>query len=260
LNEFSKVRLLGVSIHTLHFNQLLQIIERTIQCQDKATIAYVNVYAINIAQNNALFQDFLNHANVAFCDGYGIKWGSRLLGSRIPHRYTLVDWLPSLSELCCRQDFTLFFLGARPGVAEAAAERLQERFTGLQIVGTYHGYFDKTPGSSENDYVIQMINAARPDILVVGFGMPLQEQWLAENWSRVDANVAILGGAIFDYLSGSLPRGPRWMTNNGLEWLARLVVEPGRLWRRYLIGNPLFVWRILKQRLSLVKSSGNDVN
>jgi N-acetylglucosaminyldiphosphoundecaprenol N-acetyl-beta-D-mannosaminyltransferase len=94
------------------------------------------------------------------------------------------------------------------------------------------------------------INAAKPQILVVGFGMPRQERWLMENWDRVDANFALAGGAVFDYFSSRLRRGPRLLTDNGFEWLARLLVEPARLWRRYLLGNPLFLLRVLRQRLS----------
>ena len=88
-----------------------------------------------------------------------------------------------------------------------------------------------------------------PDILIVGFGMPLQERWLMQNWENLDARVALTGGAVFDYVSGEVRRGPRVLTDNGFEWLARFLIEPGRLWRRYLVGNPLFLWRVLQQRL-----------
>ena len=120
----------------------------------------------------------------------------------------------------------------------------------LGIVGIHHGYFDHTSGSSENETVIQQINAANPDVFVVGFGMPLQEWWLKENWDRVNADVAITLGAIFDYVSGELRREPRFLTDNGFEWLARLFIEPRRLWRRYMVGNPVFLMRVLVQRLT----------
>jgi N-acetylglucosaminyldiphosphoundecaprenol N-acetyl-beta-D-mannosaminyltransferase len=137
-------------------------------------------------------------------------------------------------------------------VADKAAANLKARFPDLRIVSTHHDYFDKTPGSAENEAVIEQINAVKPNILIVGFGMPLQERWLMENWDHIDANVALTGGAVFDYVSGELQRAPRWMTDNGLEWLGRLLIEPRRLWKRYLIGNPLFIWRVLKQRLGLL--------
>jgi N-acetylglucosaminyldiphosphoundecaprenol N-acetyl-beta-D-mannosaminyltransferase len=140
-------------------------------------------------------------------------------------------------------------LRARPGVAEKAARRLEYRFPKLRIAGAEHGYFERTLGSPENEAIIKKINAARPDVLLLGFGMPVQEFWLAENWEKVDANVALTGGAVFDYVSGELRRGPRFLTDHGLESVARLMVEPRRLWRRYVIGNPLFLLRVLKQRL-----------
>jgi N-acetylglucosaminyldiphosphoundecaprenol N-acetyl-beta-D-mannosaminyltransferase len=135
-------------------------------------------------------------------------------------------------------------------VAKKAAARLKERYPNLKIAGIHHGYFDRTPGNPENEAVLREINAAKPDVLLVGFGMPLQERWLMQNWDKVDARVALTGGAVFDYVSGELKRGPRILTDNGFEWLARLLIEPQRLWRRYVVGNPLFLLRVLKQRLT----------
>jgi N-acetylglucosaminyldiphosphoundecaprenol N-acetyl-beta-D-mannosaminyltransferase len=143
---------------------------------------------------------------------------------------------------------SLFLIGSRTGVAESAAVRLQERYPRLNIVGCAHGFFDKTPGSAENERVVEQINALRPNILLVGFGMPLQEGWLVNNWNQLDVDVGLTVGALFDYLSGELTRAPRWMTNNGLEWLGRLIVEPRRLWQRYLVGNPKFLYRVLRQK------------
>jgi N-acetylglucosaminyldiphosphoundecaprenol N-acetyl-beta-D-mannosaminyltransferase len=189
---------------------------------------------------------------LVFCDGAGVMLGARLLGHHIPERITYADWIWQLAEFAEPRGFTFFFLGARPGVADKAAASLKARYPALRVVGTHHGYFDKTPGSAENEAVIEQINAVKPNILIVGFGMPLQERWLRDNWDHIDANVALTGGAVFDYVSGELQRAPRWMTDNGLEWLGRLLIEPRRLWKRYLIGNPLFIWRVLKQRLGLL--------
>jgi N-acetylglucosaminyldiphosphoundecaprenol N-acetyl-beta-D-mannosaminyltransferase len=243
------VLILGVRIHTLPVEDLLSTVEHTVLRGDRAIIANVNVHAMNLAYDLPWFRQFLNQSKVVFCDGFGVKWGARFLGYRMPYRYTPPDWIDRLAETTCRNDFSLFFLGARPGVAERAAARLRERFPSLRVVGTHHGYFDKTPGGSENEAIIKKINAVKPNILIVGFGMPLQERWLMVNWSRIQVNVALPGGAVFDYVSGELRRAPRWMTDHGLEWLGRLLIEPRRLWRRYLVGNPLFFWRVLKQRL-----------
>jgi N-acetylglucosaminyldiphosphoundecaprenol N-acetyl-beta-D-mannosaminyltransferase len=121
----------------------------------------------------------------------------------------------------------------------------------LKIVGIQDGYFNKTAGSAENEAVVRDINAAHPDILIVGLGMPLQEKWLLDNWNQMDAQVALPVGAMIDYLAHETRRAPRWMTDHGLEWLGRLVYEPGRLWERYLVGNPRFLLRVLVHRFQM---------
>jgi N-acetylglucosaminyldiphosphoundecaprenol N-acetyl-beta-D-mannosaminyltransferase len=249
LGSIPSIKLLRVRIHTLSLFELLNIVTQTILTGRKILIAYVNVHGINLAHKFPWFQQFLNTADIVFCDGFGVRWGARFLGLNISHRYTPPDWIPRLCQVCIQHDFSLFFLGGRPGVTDKSAARLKERFPSLQIVGVHHGYFDKALSSAENEAVIQRINASKPNILIIGFGMPLQERWLMENWERIEANVALTGGAVFDYISGELRRAPRWMTEHSLEWLGRLIIEPRRLWRRYLIGNMLFLWRVLKQRL-----------
>jgi N-acetylglucosaminyldiphosphoundecaprenol N-acetyl-beta-D-mannosaminyltransferase len=218
----------------------------------------VNANCLNLAYGNDWLRSFINSAETVFCDGAGVILGARILGYRTPQRITYADWIWQLAQFAEPRGFTFFFLGARPRVADKAAARLKERFPNLRIAGCHHGYFDKTPSSAENEAVIWRINAVRPNILIVGFGMPLQERWLMENWERIEANVALTGGAVFDYVSGA----PRWMSDHGLEWLGRLIIEPRRLWKRYLTGNPIFIWRVLKQRLGLLRfnGSGNNLN
>lgn len=243
------VNILGIKIHPLRVSELHERIEEIIQARRKELVLNVNTNCINLAWENTWMRKFLNSATVVFCDGAGVMLGARMLGHHIPQRITYADWAWQLAEFAEPHGFTFFFLGASPSVAEKAAARLKERFPKLQIVGVHHGYFEKIRGSAENEAVIQLINGVRPNILIVGFGMPLQERWLMENWDCIEANVALTGGAVFDYVSGELRRPPRWMTEHNLEWLGRFIIEPRRLWRRYLIGNPLFLWRVLKQRL-----------
>lgn len=253
MNNQNFANMLGVRIHILDENRLNMYINSIIENHGHEYILNVNIQAINLSFDNLWLRQYFNTSKVTFCDGAGIILGARILGYQIPKRITYADWMWQLAEHCEAFGFTMFFLGSKPGIAEKAAQRLQERHPNLVIAGTHHGYFDKTPGSLENEAIIQQINAARPNILIVAFGMPLQEKWLMENWERIDANIALTGGAVFDYISGELARAPRWMTDNGLEWLGRLLIEPGRLWKRYVIGNPLFLWRILLQRLGVLR-------
>ncbi|MFN8489844.1 MAG: WecB/TagA/CpsF family glycosyltransferase [Caldilineaceae bacterium] len=249
--ERQTISLLGVKIDKILVNELLGKIAQVINSGGKSTILHVNVYAMNLACELSWFRAYLNQSDIVFCDGFGVKLGAWILGHRIPQRITYADWVWQLAQFAESQNFSLFFLGARPGIAEKAAKHLQEQFPNLRVVGVQHGYFDKTLGNSENKAVIKTINALKPNILLIGFGMPIQERWLWENLDQLDINIALTGGAVFDYASGELQRGPRWMTDHGLEWLARLLIEPGRLWKRYIIGNPLFLWRVLKQWLGL---------
>lgn len=244
-----KINTAGVDWTPIPLQQLLLVITDAIQHHRHLPIMHVNVHAINMAQDDAAFRTILNDAPVVFCDGFGVRLGARILGHRVPPRFTLPDWGWDLAALSEQHGWTLFLLGDEPGVAEQAVLRFHERHPRLQVVGTFHGFFDKQPDTTENAAVIAAINAVRPNILILGFGMPLQERWLAENWSQLDADVAITGGAAIRYIAGVTRRGPPWMTRFGLEWLARLVIEPRRLWRRYVLGNPRFLWLVVSQRL-----------
>jgi len=248
-----QIQILGVRVHALTVDQLHEQIAALVDRRAHALVLNVNVHAMNLTFDNPWLRELFNRAEIVFCDGAGIGLGARLLGYRLPRRITYADWIWQLADFAAHRGFTLFLLGARPGVAKDAAARLQGRFPALRIVGVHHGYFDKSPGSPDNESVVQEINALRPNILIVGFGMPLQERWLLENWEHIEANVALTGGAAFDYTSGQLRRAPRRMTDSGFEWLGRLLIEPRRLWRRYIIGNPLFLWRVLQQRLGLLR-------
>ena len=224
-------------------------IERLVRDGRRGLVLNANAHCLNLCYGDAGLRDFLNGAEAVFCDGAGVMLAARILGGRIPERITYADWIWHLAELASTRGLSLYFLGARPGVAQEAARRLRGRYPDLEIVGVRHGYFDHSAGGAENEAVVEEINASSPDILLVGLGMPLQERWLMENVNRLDVGVALTGGAVFDYLSGRLRRGPRFLTESGFEWLARLLVEPRRLWRRYLLGNPLFLLRVLRQRL-----------
>ncbi|MBX6762087.1 MAG: WecB/TagA/CpsF family glycosyltransferase [Rubrobacteraceae bacterium] len=243
-----RVEILGVGVDPLEVGELHRRLARAVRREEHALFLNVNAHALNLLYEDEELRSFFGRAQVVFCDGAGVMLAARLLGRRIPERITYADWIWRLASLAAAEGFTLYFLGGRPGVADEAARNLRRLNPGLEVRGTHHGYFDHRAGSPQNEAVIKQINAASPDILLVGMGMPLQERWLMENWERIDARVALTGGAVFDYASGRLRRGPRLLTDNGLEWLARLFIEPRRLWRRYLIGNPLFLWRVLRQR------------
>jgi len=243
------VKVLGVPVGTQTSEGLIQFIAETIENGDRSVIAYINIHAVNLAQKYPWFKGFLSNASRTYCDGYGIKLGAFILGHNIPERYTAPDWLPELASICAKRGYKMFFLGAEPGVAERAAQYLIARQPDLLIINTHHGYFDTTYDCPQNAAVIQLLNSQEIDILVLGLGTPLQEKWLSENWDRLNCRVALPVGAAFDYLSGDTWRAPRWMTDNGFEWLGRLLANPLRFWRRYLLGIPNFMYHIFRQKV-----------
>lgn len=245
----AKVDVLGVRVDAVRLSELLERLARTVRTGERLRVMNANIRAINLAWEQPAFREILNSAEVCFCDGAGVRWGARLLGQRLPERFTPADWTWDLARLAAQQGFSLFLLGSAQGVAERAAQQLVECYPELKIAGTHHGYFDRASNSPANRAVLAQIEAARPDILLIGFGMPLQEQWLAENWPRLPVKAALTCGALFEYLSGDLQRGPRWMTENSLEWLARVILQPRRYFQRYARDLPLFFLRLLSRRL-----------
>jgi N-acetylglucosaminyldiphosphoundecaprenol N-acetyl-beta-D-mannosaminyltransferase len=243
--------ILGVRVDQITVPELVQFIVASVQNGQKAVIPYVNVHAVNLAQDFPWFKDFINRSQRVFCDGFGVKWAASFLYGIDLQRITPPDWFGRLAEVCAEQEISMFFLGTRQDVIEKAASILEEKYPQLKIVGVHHGFFNKEPLSAENREVVARINSLHPNILVVGFGMPAQEKWIFDNWDQLQVDVVITVGAFFDYLAGAVVRAPHWMTDHGLEWLGRLAIEPGRLWRRYILGNPLFIGRVILQKFKL---------
>ena len=252
-NSISKCRILGVDIAAVTYESLHAYILGCVRAKRKSPILNVNVNAMNIAMRDEHFFRLLSDCELVFADGSGIVYASRLLGCSLPGRITYADWIPELARFSSEHGLSWFLLGGRPGVAELAAKRLGEAHKHLRIAGYHHGFFDRK--GAENDRVTEQIARSKPDILIVAFGMPLQEKWIDANLDALDAHVILPGGACLDYISGRLKRCPTWIGKMGLEWLYRLFQEPRRLSRRYLIGNPLFAghiirYHILKRRIS----------
>jgi len=239
------VELFNIFISSLSQIDFLDSVRKILLAKGRLLAGYANIYALNLAWERSSFGDALNQFDVVFCDGFGIKLGAALTGQHIPMRYTPPDFIHPLMQIVREQNGAVFLLGAVPGVAERAAHTLMQMTPGLQISGVQHGYFDKARDSAENQAVVAKINSAQVALLLVAFGMPQQEEWLAQNWMHLNVNVALTVGALFDTMAGEVPRAPRWVTDHGFEWLARLIVEPRRLWRRYIIGIPVFFWRVV---------------
>jgi N-acetylglucosaminyldiphosphoundecaprenol N-acetyl-beta-D-mannosaminyltransferase len=207
-------------------------------------VMYVNAHVLNQSREYPELRDALEAADLVYCDGYGVRLAAKALDVEIPHRMTGADWIWDLATMCEQSGQSLYLLGSEPGVTAQAAERLRQRYPRLSVAGSHHGYF--APGSPHDDRVVEDINERKPDIVLVGMGTPRQELWVEHNAHRLDTGVVWTVGALFDIVSGKVPRAPHWLADNGLEWIFRLAIEPQRMWRRYLLGNPVFISRVLQ--------------
>lgn len=249
MNDFEEAFLLNTRFHKLEVDQLIDYILDASKLAKKTKVSNVNGHAINLAYELPWYRDFLNNSDLVFCDGFSVVVVARLLGFSVQseHRMTWPDFLDKLAITCEAQEVSIFLLAGRPGVADKAIDRLLTIAPNLKVQG-HHGYFEKT--GSENALVIQKINEFKPDLLFVGFGMPLQERWISDNIEQIDTRVFLPCGACLDFYTGTVTRAPRWMTDRGLEGLSRVVIEPRRLWRRFLLGYPLLLYRVIRQRIS----------
>ena len=238
--------ILGVTLTNTTMSEAVTWLARRAQAGTRTVAAFANPDCINIAQANVAYRRALQRSDRVFADGIGVRIAARLLGQKMADNVNGTDLFPRLCDAAARSGLKLFLLGASPGIAAQAADAMRARFPDLRIVGAMHGYFEPT----ETDAVIDRINDAGADILLVAMGAPHQELWLSRHGVRLRPAVRLGVGGLFDYYSGRIPRAPTWMREAGLEWAWRLRCEPSRLWRRYLVGNPLFLARVLRARIA----------
>jgi N-acetylglucosaminyldiphosphoundecaprenol N-acetyl-beta-D-mannosaminyltransferase len=256
------VRVLGVRVDRLTQQEALARIEgmlaptsASIQSQLPPScrqIITVNPEFVMAAQHNTAFRQCINQAALVLPDGIGVVLATRYLGQPAPERVTGVDTLVELARLCARGGHRLYLLGAAPGVAEIAAEKLQHLASGLQIAGTYAG----SPAPEDEDEIIERLQAAQVDVLCVAYGAPAQDLWIYRNRARLPVAVALGVGGSFDFLAGRQRRAPGIMQKLGLEWLYRLYREPWR-WRR-MLALPRFALLVLARGRQASKKSGPD--
>ena len=232
-----KYSLMGVSVTPLTIIQLNDTVERIITSNKTGCIiANHNLHSIYLTHHNISMQSFYKKANYVHIDGMPLVLIGKVLGYpfKRTQRVTYMDWVIPLMELASTNKWRVFYLGSAPGVAKRGAEILRNKYDDLKIT-TNNGYFEPQPDSVDNNNILDAINSFQPDILMVGMGMPRQEKWILDNLESLDAKVILTCGACMDYIAGEIPTPPRWMGKIGLEWLYRLLSEPGRLWKRYLI-------------------------
>lgn len=237
--------LLGFDVRLADPAELQSVMDETIRAQGQSVLAYLNLHAFCLGQSRPWFRRFMAEAERVYCDGEAVCWAARFLNQPIPQKNSLTRWIWSMAEHCSLRGYRVFLLGGKPGVAEKAAQKLQAAYPSLTVAGFHHGYFK----SGDQPALLDRLRQARPDVLVISFGMPHQEKWIEENRSKLPPMVFIPGGGVLDYVSGRLGKAPEWMIQMHLEWLFRIWEEPGRLAGRYLREIPWLAWLLLREKI-----------
>lgn len=240
--------LLGVRVDDITLAEAVAWAEHVIQQGEPRQVATVNVEFLMAARRDRAFRETLNRTALNVPDSVGVFWGARLLGWKLRERVPGVDLAWGLAELAARRGYGLFLLGAAEGVAARAAERLRQAYPALRVVGTHAG----SPDPGEEEEIVGRVQAARPHILLVAYGAPRQDLWIARNRARLGVPLAMGVGGTLDYIAGIVPRAPCWIRRLGLEWLYRLCRQPWR-WRR-MLALPRYAALILWQWIASCKS------
>ena len=246
-----KFNVLGVGVHAVQIPTVIEHMERWISEADGSHfIAVTGMHGVTEAQHDKFFKEILNSADLVVPDGMPLVWLGRWHGRSLERRV----YGPELMETFCQDTgskYRHFLYGGAPGVPDLLGRTLKERF-GVNVVGGYSPPFRPlTP--QEDEEIVQRIHAAKPDILWIGLSTPKQERWMYEHRPKLHVPVVVGVGAAFDINSGRANQAPSWMRENGLEWAFRLVQEPRRLWRRYVLYGSEFVWNVAAELLALRK-------
>ena len=244
----SRSRYFNLPIDIFDTIELLDLCSKYYQGVGNNLIFFINAHCFNLAQHSADYRNALETADLVLNDGIGIRLGSLLAGIRVKENMNGTDLIPKIIEHGASSGMKVYLLGGEKNIAAIAKENLLNRIPGLLLVGERSGYFD----FDDDQEIIDEIISLDTDILIVGMGVPRQELWLAKNKERLSGvKLSIAGGAIIDFLAHKVKRAPKWMQKSGLEWLFRLIQEPVRLFRRYFLGIPIFIFNILMLKFSI---------
>ncbi|MCM8534025.1 MAG: WecB/TagA/CpsF family glycosyltransferase [Lentisphaeraceae bacterium] len=251
----SKATILDVTFDNVTTFNALKLIEGAAQSSDPTTFSFINAHYLNVSASDTDYKNALQSSDYIFPDGSGVNIAGKLLGIPIKENVNGTDLLPLICQNAIKENHSIYLLGAEDGVAQKMKNNLESQFQGINIAGAHHGYFDE---AKETKKIINQINQKNVDILLIGFGAPNQEV-LIQKWKKHLSLGAIIGvGGLFDFYSGDKKRAPFIFRKFGLEWCYRLYLEPRRLFRRYILGNPLFLYRVLKSKFFESRSSFDD--
>lgn len=245
-----KINLFDIDLDNVTLDEAVDLIEGACQSGEFAQVSFMNADCFNILHRDAAYRTAITESKMVFGDGIGVKLGAFFTGQAIRDNVNGTDLYPLLCQRAVKQGWRLFYLGATEESNARIVRNSLARFSGLQIAGRHHGYFS----ADDIPKILDLIEASQCDLLLVAFGAPRQELWIRDHRERLQNSVKVaLGvGGLFDYVEpdqgeeGGIPRAPHWVRRIYMEWFYRMLQEPGRLWKRYLVGNPLYLWRLIR--------------
>ncbi len=249
-SQHHRIRVGPVPVDSLTLVEALDAVTELVERRKGGTVFTPNVDHVVMAAEDNRFRSVYADVDLALADGMPVVWASRALGPPLPERVAGSDLVPPLMQRAAEKGWRVYLLGGGRGVARRAASRLRVSHPQITIVGTASPRIDMTQPEAARRHIVKAVRKASPDLVLVGFGAPKQELWIHEVASALAPAVLLGVGASIDFLAGTARRAPRWMSRVGLEWLYRLVKEPRRLWRRYLLRDPKFVRLVLTEFLS----------
>lgn len=236
----SFVRILGIPISIVSMEQVLALFESWVADRCDRSVVVRDVHGLMLAREDIKLWRAHEESELITPDGVPLVWVARMVGINGISRVCGPDLLPAACQHGLAFGWRHFFLGGKPGIAESLIERMVVKYPGISIAG-FHSPPFRTLTEEEDELICAKIRASKADLVWVGLGTPKQEIWMLEHRGLCGGAIMLSVGAAFDFHAGSVSRAPKWMQYNGLEWIFRLVQEPKRLWRRYLVLAPTFV-------------------
>ena len=246
IDREARVNILGVGVSAISMEEAVTRSENLLAGNAKGYICVTGVHGVMEAQGDELFRNILNNSFLTTPDGVPTVWMGHLHGFKSMTRVYGPDFMVAMCAASVNRGYRHFLYGGKPGVAEELRRELVKRFPGLQIVGTYTPPFRPLNEEEEED-LIKELEACKADVLWCGLSTPKQERFMAAYQHKLPVQLMVGVGAAFDLLSGNLKEAPDWMKRSGLQWFYRMLVEPKRLWKRYLSNNPRFLWLTMLQ-------------
>lgn len=243
-----KQSLLNTYINNVNMNETLLVIDEMISSNKKNYIVAINVDVVMKIEKDSYLKKIIDEADMTLVDGKPLIWISKWHKKPVKAKVSGSDLVPELCKRAANKGYSIFIIGGKDGIAEQARVNLEKNYSGIKVVGTYAPPIGFEKDEKEVGRINKMISDVHPDLLIVCFGCPKQEKWIYENYIKYDAKVSVCAGATVDFLAGNVNRAPKWMSDCGLEWFYRFLMEPKRMFKRYFLDDVKIIKLIRKYK------------